>query len=110
VLQRTRAELVERGIAADHVRIAWQAWEDPDVTDAVRHLAVLGCGSVLVVPACFPFDVLDTLVDLPRAAALARADEGVSVTIQSGLGDEAEFAEWVSARVAERMQSEQTTT
>ena len=52
-LNQIRVLVIERGIPETHVHIAWSDWRSPEVTGSVRHLAALGCRTVVVVPACF---------------------------------------------------------
>jgi len=83
-LNQIRMLLVERGIPEHHVHIAWADWRSPEVTGSVRHLAALGCRTVVVVPACFPVDSITTMLDLPLSVRQARVDQGVNVlTLQS---------------------------
>jgi len=78
-LNQVRMLLIERGIPEHHVHIAWADWRSPEVTGSVRHLAALGCRTVVVVPACFPVDSITTMLDLPLAVRQARADQSVKV-------------------------------
>ncbi len=78
-LNRVRLTLIERGILADNIRLAWADWHGPDVTGTVRHIAALGCSRLIVAPACFPLDTVETMLELPLSVRQARVDEGVSV-------------------------------
>ena len=69
---RVRMMLVEKGIAESNIRLCWMDWRAPDVTETVRHLAALGCDRILVVPACYPFDSMMTMLDLPMSVRQAR--------------------------------------
>lgn len=83
---RVRMFLVEKGVPESNVRLCWMEWRPPDVTETVRHLAALGCTRILVVPACYPFDCMTTLLDLPMTVRQARVPEHVYVTILSAWG------------------------
>jgi hypothetical protein len=83
-LNQVRGLLLERGIAEEHVRIAWADWRSPEVTTSVRHLAALGCRTVVVIPACFPLDSITTMLDIHMSVRQARVDPSVSVlTLQA---------------------------
>jgi len=88
-LSRARMLLIERGVPANSVRLAWSEWRTPDVTSGVRHLAALGCSRLLVVPACFPLDSIATLLDLPMATRQARVEKSLSVVTLNAWGDDA---------------------
>lgn len=87
-LSRTRMLLIERGVQANFVRLAWAEWRTPDVTSGVRHLAALGCTRLIVVPACFPLDNIATLLDLPMAIRQARVDAALSVVTLTAWSDD----------------------
>lgn len=87
-LSRVRMLLIERGVAANSVRLAWSEWRMPDVTSGVRHLAALGCSRLIVVPACFPLDSIATLLDLPMATRQARVEDTLSVVTLHAWGDD----------------------
>jgi sirohydrochlorin ferrochelatase len=78
-LNQIRALLMDRGISDGHVRIAWADWRSPEVTGSVRHLAALGCRTVVVVPACFPLDSITTMLDVPMSVRQSRVDQSVNV-------------------------------
>jgi sirohydrochlorin ferrochelatase len=92
-MQRVRQALVNAGMDESHVRTAWLDWQDPGVTEAVRHLAALGCERIVVCPATTPADNLETAVDLPAAVAQAGVDPGVRVEILHGWGADPVVAE-----------------
>lgn len=91
-VQRVRAELVAAGALEANVRTAWLDWQDPGVTEVVRHLAALGCQRIVVVPATMPADTLETAIDLPAAVEQAALDPGVRVEILHGWGDDPAIA------------------
>ncbi len=96
-VNRIREHLVEGGVPSHGIRVAWAAWREPDVTEAVRHVAALGSERVLVVPACEPVECLDTMIDLPHAVRMARVD--VPARVLSAWGD----IEPVASALAERI-------
>lgn len=80
--QRVRTLLDARGIAGDRVRMGWLRWETPDVTEALRHVAALGCERIVVVPATEALPTLGTSLDLEDAVHLARLPhDAVSVAV-----------------------------
>jgi protoheme ferro-lyase len=86
--QRIRAELIEAGLPAERVRQAWMEWEEPDVREAVRHLAALGASHVALVPVDLLFSTLAASVDLPMAAERARMESDVRVAVVEPLNDD----------------------
>ena len=86
--QRIRAELIESGLPAERIRQAWMEWEEPDVREAVRHLAALGASHVALVPVDLLFSTLATTVDLPMAAERACLESDVRVALVDPLGDD----------------------
>jgi protoheme ferro-lyase len=86
--QRLRAELVAGGFAEERVRPAWLQWEEPDVTEVLRHLAALGCKRIAVVPSTIMFDTVETLIDLRAAADRAAVEASISVTVLPAWGDD----------------------
>ena len=89
---RVRMHLSETGIDEAYVRVCSAEWRDPGVTETVRHLAALGSERILVVPACYPFANMQTLLDIPAAARDARVPENVHVVHVSPWGDGEVFA------------------
>lgn len=87
-VQRVRAALVAAGALEANVRSAWLDWQDPGVTEVVRHLAALGCERIVVIPATTPADTLETAIDLPAAVEQAAIDPGIRVEILHGWGDD----------------------
>jgi len=63
-------------------------WEEPDVREAVRHLAALGASHVALVPVDLLFSTLATTVDLPMAAERACLESDVRVALVDPLGDD----------------------
>lgn len=98
--QRVRLLLGESGIAENHVRIAWLEWQSPDVTEAVRHLAALGCSRIVVAASTIALPTLDTALDLSHAIALARVPHGVQVVTVSPWGDDDAFADAICRTAA----------
>lgn len=98
--QRVRSYLVDAGIEDRHVRMAWLDWQEPDVTEAVRHLAALGCSRIIVAPSMIALPTLETTLDLGHAIALARVPGNVRVVALQPWGDDEELADAV-ARSAE---------
>ncbi len=96
-LSRVQSLLTEGGMRAGHVRTAWTAWQEPDVPEAVRHLAAVGCARVLACPACDPVESLDTLLDLPAAVRMARVP--VPTRVLSAWGDAPEVARALARRI-----------
>ena len=86
--QRIRAELIEGGLPAERVRQAWLEWEEPDVPEAVRHLAALGAKHVALLPVDLLFPELATTVDLPMAVERSMAESIVRVAVAQPLGDD----------------------
>lgn len=76
---RVSSLLAEAGIPEANVRTGWTDWRSPDVTETVRHLAALGCTRIAVVPAVAPTESLATMLDLGRAASLARTESEVRI-------------------------------
>lgn len=101
--QRVRLLLCEAGVTEHHVRVAWLEWQTPDVTEAVRHLAALGCRRIVVAASTIALPTLETALDLGHAIALARVPAGVQVVTVSPWGDDAAFVEAVCRSAAEAL-------
>lgn len=99
--QRVRSLLVEAGLDENHVRPGWIEWQEPGVTEVVRHLAALGCRRILVVPASMPADSRTTLIDLPDAVQQARVDATARVRVLPAWGDDPVVAEALAEAVRE---------
>lgn len=87
-IQRVRVRLTEAGLRCDLIRTAWLEWQTPDVTETVRHLAVLGCQRIICVPATSVLPTLTTLFDLERATIYARVPTAVTVVTLGAWGDD----------------------
>ncbi|MBN2247217.1 MAG: ferrochelatase [Coriobacteriia bacterium] len=96
-VQRVRMRLTEAGLKCDHLRVAWLEWQAPDVTETVRHLAVLGCQRIICVPATTVLPTLDTLLELERATTYARVPDSVSVVTLGAWADDDAIARAVRA-------------
>lgn len=97
--QRVRRLLMDSGLEGANIRTAWMDWQDPDVTEVVRHLSAVGCERIVIVPATAVADTLDIAVDLPAAVAQAAVDKDLRVEVLHGWGDDPGVAE-VVARAA----------
>jgi protoheme ferro-lyase len=96
---RIRMLLVERGLPETNVRLCSMDWRLPDVTETARHLAALGCTRVVVSPACFPFESISTVLDLPVQTRQARLDESVFLTVLAAWGDDPVVADALASAV-----------
>jgi protoheme ferro-lyase len=90
--QRVRALLAETGVDERRVRMAWLEWQTPDVTEEVRHAAVLGCTRIVVAPSTIALPTLEMGFDLKRAVGTVRVPDGVQVVTLSPWEDDKEFA------------------
>jgi protoheme ferro-lyase len=106
---RVRTLLLEAGLTASRVRVCPMEWGRPDLTETVRHLGALGARHIAVVPACYPFANLQTLLDIPVAIREARLAEDVRVVQVPPWGDDPVFAEVLEASVRSAMANWGTT-
>ncbi len=90
--QRVRALLLEEGFGPELVRIGWLDWQDPGVSEAVRHLVAFGCRRVVVVPAAMPVETLGTLIDLKGSAEEAVLGTHVRLDVLAAWGDHPDVA------------------
>ncbi len=97
--QRVRLLLTEKSIREEHVRTAWLEWQTPDVTEAVRHLAALGCTRVIVAPSTIPCATLSTALDLEHMVASARVAETVRTVTLPPWGDDPALAQAAASAV-----------
>lgn len=97
-LNRVRMRLIEHGLAETHVRIAWAEWRTPDITSALRHLAAMGCLRIVVSPACFPLDTIQSTLDVEIAVRQARLDPSVAAITLPGYSGDPAFAEEIRGR------------
>ncbi len=103
--QRVQLAMTKRGVSSEHVRQAWLDWHEPDVTDAVRHLAALGCTQILVAPSTIAMPGVSTSPDLATAVSLARVPEGVSVVTMPPWGDAEGLAQTIADIAIETLES-----
>lgn len=93
--QRVRVLLGEAGVDERSVRVAWLDWQAPDITESVRHLAVLGCTHIVVALSTIVLPTLETTLDLEHAVALARVPGNVRLTVLPPWGDDDTLADAV---------------
>jgi hypothetical protein len=98
-LNQIRMMLVDEGVPDQQVRIAWADWRSPEVTESVRHLAALGCRTVVVLPACFPLDSIATMLDIPLSVRQARVNQSVNVLVLHAWHDDPRLVEVLRAQV-----------
>jgi protoheme ferro-lyase len=96
-IQRVRMLLVEAGLSSEHVKVARLEWQTPDVTETVRHLAVLGCRRIITIPATTVLPTLETQLDLERAVSCARVPTAVTTVTLGPWGDDDALAAAVGA-------------
>jgi len=97
--------LIDNGIPDTNVRIAWAEWRTPDVTSAVRHLAAMGCLRIVVSPACFPLDTIQSTLDIEIAVRQARLDPSVAAITLTGYAGDPAFAEEIRGRALRALAS-----
>jgi protoheme ferro-lyase len=98
-LNQIRAQLIDRGVPEQRIQIAWADWRSPEVTGSVRHLAALGCRTVVVVPACFPLDSITTMLDVPLSVRQARVDQDVNVLMLHAWHDDPGLVEALRSKI-----------
>ncbi len=96
---RVRMMVTGDGVDEQHVRLCWDAWRAPDVTETVRHLAALGCTRILVAPIARPFENLETLLELPAAIHQARVGDDVHVVQLPAWKDDPLIAEEIARAI-----------
>ena len=99
--QRVKRGLLELGLTEQNVRLAWLDWQEPDATEALRHLAAFGCEKIIVVPASMPLDSTSTLVDIGQAVGLARLPAEIELVRLPAWGDHPAVADALAADVIE---------
>lgn len=104
--QRVRMLLCEAGLADPHVRIAWIEWQAPDITEAVRHLAALGCTRIVVAAATIALQTLETALDIGHAISLARVPENVHILTLAPWGDDEAFVNAVCESALEPLEDD----
>lgn len=97
--QRIRARLCSLGIEEQRVRLGWLEWQEPGLTEVVRHLAALGCTRIVVAPASMPTDALATLIDARDGVAQARVQPAADVVVLPAWGDDPVVAEALAAAI-----------
>jgi len=97
--QRVRLLLTEHGIREQHVRTAWLEWQTPDVTEAVRHLAAIGCTRIVVAPSTIPWVGLSSALDLEHMVTSAHVGEQVRTVTLSPWGDDQALAAAAAAAI-----------
>ena len=107
-LNQIRMLLIDRGVPEQRVHIAWADWRSPEVTESVRHLAALGCRTVVVVPACFPLDSIATMLDLPLSVRQARVDQSVNVLTLHAWHDDPGLVEALRTRILSALELPET--
>ena len=101
------AELVARAVGATHWSIAYQSrsgsprdpWLEPDVSDALRELAMQGVCDVILDPIGFLCDHVEVLYDLDVAAKQTAHEVGIRLVRASALNDDRLFIEMLAERV-----------
>lgn len=103
--QRVKVLLADAGILEPHIRTAYIEWMAPDVTEALRHVAALGCTRIVVAPTTIALPTLETSLDLGHAIALARVPEDVLVVALNPWGDDDVFADAVRRSAAAALEA-----
>jgi protoheme ferro-lyase len=86
--ERLRAELASTGVAPERIRRAYLQWEEPEVSEAARHLAALGAKRLVFVPFDCPTETIQTLLDLHYAADQAAHDTGAESVVMGAWGND----------------------
>jgi protoheme ferro-lyase len=106
--QRVNVQLQEAGLPPQNIRLAWLDWSEPDVTEAVRHLAALDNDLVIVVPSVMPVETLGTFEDLRQAVHFARVAESVETVILGAWGEDPVVVEELAKRARAVMDERDT--
>jgi len=101
---RVRMFITESGIDPERTRLCWADWHEPAIAETVRHLAALGSKRVLVMPCCYPFENLNTLLDFQVEIKRARVPEDVHVMQLPPWKDDSVPAEVLAAEIEEASQ------
>jgi protoheme ferro-lyase len=104
--QRIRMGLLEAGFVDQNVRLAWMDWQEPDITEAARHLAAFDCAKIVILPASMPIDSTATLVDIKQAVRNARLADRIVVEQLPAWGDEKVVADALTASILETLGEE----
>lgn len=97
-LTRTTLLLQEAGFSQHMIRPAWVEWQAPSLSEAVRHLAAIGCARIVVAPATIVQPDLATLIDLERDMRDARIPDHVRTTLLPPWGDDPVLVDVVASR------------
>lgn len=97
--ERVRAEVVRSGIAPERIRRGWLQWEEPDVSEASRHLSAVGAQRIVFAPLSFPTESTQTLLDLRYAAEQTAEDTGSATVVLAAWDDDPAIAESLAERV-----------
>jgi len=87
--ERLRSELMDAGVTSSRIRRGWLQWEEPDVSEAARHLAAVGAQRIVFVPVSFPTETIQTLLDLRYAADANSADTATGSVVLGAWGNDA---------------------
>lgn len=100
---RIRMMLTEHGIPEQNIRLCYLDWREPGVTETVRHIAAMGCGRVIISPACFAFDSIATTLDLQVAVRQARVETHVTTVVLPAWSDDAVAATVLAEAIDEAL-------
>jgi protoheme ferro-lyase len=103
LIQRVRAELIAAGVPAERIKRAYLWLEDPDIGEAVRHLAAIGAGHVVLVPVTFPAETIATMIDARYAAERSMAETGAEVSLIAPWGNDPAVVDAMSEAVEEAL-------
>jgi protoheme ferro-lyase len=104
LIQRVRAELIGTGVAAERIMRGWLWFGEPDVAEAVRHLAAVGARNIVVVPVTYPTETISTLIDARYATERASTDTGAAVRFVAPWGNDPAVVESLADAVATAME------
>jgi ferrochelatase len=112
----TTARLIAQHLGHQRWSIAYQSrsgkptdpWLEPDITHAIRQLAIEGISQVIVAPIGFVCDHVEILYDLDIEAANIAAHYGVQLLRASCPNDHPTFVAMIADLVTTRISVEQT--